>query len=596
MRKGGLLPLLTDDDIAALCTKQSFERGWMYFETGAIGNAVREGNVLRATCQGSQPEPYEVEVVLSEVGVVAASCTCPYDMGGFCKHIVALLLAYVHQPEIFEVVDPKQEMGMLASLSKEELIALVQTMLRHAPRLRPLVEAKLISRSARLVDFTKALERYRKIVGDIFRGRFWDYEASRELASNLWQIKRMADELAGQGDYVSAVAMLTALFETIDEKFENIDDSDGVVGEVAGACVEMLLELVPKAQLDTSTRHRWQEIMFQHMVTAHYGLGGRLDELLLRTCTPEDLPFFRQLTEQALDQLSEGGQEGWGAHYRRQMLVIFLADLAKMEGNEEEALALYRQHGLHLRYAQELLNQKRVSEAVDYAIASFEEDNDFVNLSEALVAAGHLEEAEGLIRHALGKVSERSWHRMTLMEMLAQLYMRRQAWNDARQLYIQLFQAYPSVQAFDKVKEASEPLGDWERVCELLIEDLKQREQHAARLIEIYLHLQRYDEALSALSKLNLSWYGGDIHMMVADAVRTTHPREAMRLYQELAEGLIEQGANRKAYQKAVGLLRKARECAQRVPDADWETYINSLRMKYQKRRALLEEMQKGLG
>lgn len=60
---------------------------------------------MRALCWGTAPEPYEVKVMLGENEVLSAECTCPYDWGGACKHVVALLLTYIHQPEAFEVID-----------------------------------------------------------------------------------------------------------------------------------------------------------------------------------------------------------------------------------------------------------------------------------------------------------------------------------------------------------------------------------------------------------------------------------------------------------------------------------------------------------
>jgi uncharacterized Zn finger protein len=46
--------------------------------------------------------------VLDDSGVVEASCTCLYEYGGYCKHIVAMLLAYMHDPDSFEQrADPR---------------------------------------------------------------------------------------------------------------------------------------------------------------------------------------------------------------------------------------------------------------------------------------------------------------------------------------------------------------------------------------------------------------------------------------------------------------------------------------------------------
>jgi len=124
---------LTESDIASYCTEQSFERGEDYYERGAIINPIRQGRTLRAECEGSQYEPYQVTVELDKEGIADAYCSCPYDWGGYCKHIVALLLAWVRDPEEFVVIPETDE--LLADKSKEELIEIIKAMLKREPDL-----------------------------------------------------------------------------------------------------------------------------------------------------------------------------------------------------------------------------------------------------------------------------------------------------------------------------------------------------------------------------------------------------------------------------------------------------------------------------
>lgn len=70
---------LTEAQIKSLATTQSFARGKSYFQDAAIDNAIRQGKELRAECQGSDYEPYEVMITLNKNGVAATACTCPYD-------------------------------------------------------------------------------------------------------------------------------------------------------------------------------------------------------------------------------------------------------------------------------------------------------------------------------------------------------------------------------------------------------------------------------------------------------------------------------------------------------------------------------------
>lgn len=64
-----------------LASAQSFERGQSYYSNEAILEPVRQGMTLRAQCEGSAYEPYDVSATLDQHGVATMACTCPYDWG-----------------------------------------------------------------------------------------------------------------------------------------------------------------------------------------------------------------------------------------------------------------------------------------------------------------------------------------------------------------------------------------------------------------------------------------------------------------------------------------------------------------------------------
>lgn len=84
---------ITESMIRAVATPESFQRGESYFEQGAISNTAIQGNVVSGDCEGTQSPFYHVRVELDAAGIRSAHCICPYEFGGHCKHIVALLLA-----------------------------------------------------------------------------------------------------------------------------------------------------------------------------------------------------------------------------------------------------------------------------------------------------------------------------------------------------------------------------------------------------------------------------------------------------------------------------------------------------------------------
>src|SRR5437868_6628493 len=132
------LPRLTEAQVRGLATDKSFARGKDYYLDGAVSETVRQGLELRGECTGSEYEPYEISVTLAARGIADTSCTCPYEYGGICKHTVALLLTYVHQPQAFRSIAPVAE--MLKHRSKEELLAIIDAMLQQDPKLLELVE------------------------------------------------------------------------------------------------------------------------------------------------------------------------------------------------------------------------------------------------------------------------------------------------------------------------------------------------------------------------------------------------------------------------------------------------------------------------
>jgi len=82
--------ILTLEDIKNLCTETSLVRGLEYFQMGNVTDLEQFGNKITATVEGTSD--YKVTIHTDKEGI-KASCTCPYDWGGYCKHIVATLIA-----------------------------------------------------------------------------------------------------------------------------------------------------------------------------------------------------------------------------------------------------------------------------------------------------------------------------------------------------------------------------------------------------------------------------------------------------------------------------------------------------------------------
>ena len=98
---------------------------------------TQRGNRLFSDVLGSEWEPYNVGVTFEERDF-RASCTCPYDWEGYCKHIVAVLLTCIHDRDLVAVRAPVEE--LVSKLDVDELKALVLQMVESAPELAEAIE------------------------------------------------------------------------------------------------------------------------------------------------------------------------------------------------------------------------------------------------------------------------------------------------------------------------------------------------------------------------------------------------------------------------------------------------------------------------
>ena len=262
------LPKLTEAQVRALASAQSFERGLGYYQDGALVEPLRQGLELRAECEGSEYEPYQISVTLGAKGVAESSCTCPYDWGGICKHIVALLLAYAHNPQAFRVIEPLDR--MLADKSKDELIAIIQDILRHKPDLISVVE---------LTTQTQGIKRGQPMNVSVYRTqarRAMQHEIPRSVERELKSLREVAAQLAKGGDALNAGAIYHALLdETVKGYVEIVSemDEDGDIAVIVDEFTEGLSECLAKSEADPETRREWLETLLRAEL-ADIELGG----------------------------------------------------------------------------------------------------------------------------------------------------------------------------------------------------------------------------------------------------------------------------------------------------------------------------------
>ncbi|MCU0449277.1 MAG: SWIM zinc finger family protein [Bernardetiaceae bacterium] len=97
-------PILNKSAIELLASERSYADGLRYFQTGALDQVTRNGNVFSAYVHGR--ELYYVKLRIRD-GRVEKQCSCAYEKPTLCKHAVAVALA-VAQGQYLEATSENQ--------------------------------------------------------------------------------------------------------------------------------------------------------------------------------------------------------------------------------------------------------------------------------------------------------------------------------------------------------------------------------------------------------------------------------------------------------------------------------------------------------
>ena len=207
---------LTEHLIREHSAPESIRRGEDYYRQGAVLSVTRRGAMLQAEVAGSDFAPYNVRVSFDEAGSTDATCSCPYDWGGWCKHIVAALLACVREPEIVQDLPALEE--TLSTLDRGQLQGLLLKLAERDPSLADVIEGEIspsmTSSDARQVNVEAIRRRVRSSLQP--PGYMDPYGDYRHTGGNVDEARRILDgvwDSIRSGDGRGALPVLEAITE-----------------------------------------------------------------------------------------------------------------------------------------------------------------------------------------------------------------------------------------------------------------------------------------------------------------------------------------------------------------------------------------------
>ncbi len=583
---------LTVEQVRNRAAEQSYARGESYYRSGAIFDTVRRGNTLEGYCEGSQPTPYRVQVTLGEEGVVGAWCTCPYDWGGDCKHIVALLLTYVHKPEVFEERPPLDE--ALAQRSREELVELIRLMVARYPDLETLIDRPAPTGHPRSTPVNT--ESFRRELRYAMRGYdgWGDYDALATVRS----VADTAARFAAQGDWRSASAIYSAILDECLEDADMFDDEGDFIGALSEV-VEALIGVLEAASTAGDDAER--EALLDTLMGAYIwdvdfggvGLSDGVPEAILAHATRADLPRIRAQVQAALKQKQASEYGHWGAEaYTR-----FLIELDALDNVDPEVtLRRLREEGFYDLLFEKLLQMGRTEEAIKVAAEHLTHPHARLQAAMLLSDAGYTDVAIRLAEDQL-----RAGYDQYLAEWLIEQHEARSDWEACLRLQRQRVGAAPyfAVEYYAALKEVAEALGRWGDVRAEVIGWMEGQRRYEP-LTRIYLYERNWDAAWDALEKVprpaRLGWADWEVQHLEMDVARETRferPHKAIPVYVKYARAQIGR-RSRKNYAAAANALATVCEVYRHLNDeASWKDLISSIRIEFKSLPALQDELNK---
>ena len=608
---------LTEAAIRAGASEKSFQRGQELFRGGAISNTAIQGHTLSGECEGNESPFYKVRVELDGGGIRSGTCTCPYDFGGYCKHIVALLLAYAQKPKQFAV--RREPTELLSDLTRERLLALLTKLLREQPDLYDWVEAALTLPTASGTAKSKTAKR-KQVDTAVYQRRVHAVMHSLDhmrMSEAYWHVGGLVGELDGvrqsamefldAGDAESALQILLTLIKESYDGFDYIDDSNGELGDFFSGVGETLAEVILSLDLNEEEREDLASDLDElHDKLSDYGVEGlsvavaaaeqgwdeAAREKPARRAVEEDEDEneWDDEDEDELENEDESEFEDdyfdqfgapWSHDDPEQALTRAKLNVLARQGRTDDYLALCMKEGEHLRYALKLCELSRVSEAVLYGLKHLMVADEALLLAQRLRESGHLDEAI--------KVGERglklAGRKAALGEWLGPVEEAQGRGRQALEAWRAAFSERPSLATYQTIKRLAG--ARWGKLKSEVMATLE-KFYDKQPLAEVLLFEQEWDAAIKVADQKNAYH---TVVATVAEALIPHRPEWVIRASIRQAEELIVQTKSH-LYPAAADWLKRAKAAYAKLGRTnEWQKYLRELKEQYKRRPALQSQL-----
>jgi len=590
-------PSLSEETVRQRATAASWQRGVDYFETGAVSDVVWREGTLTAQVEGSQIEPYHVRVRFDEQGNVReAFCSCPYEGGGDCKHVIATLLVLIRRPE--KVTARPAIRTLLEGQSREQLLALVLSLVEQSPDTLQAIEdflaAPAISSEEHPTDVNLGAvqAQIKAAVREIGRSAYAAYDEAEEecplLSEALDPVVEQAESLLAQREPRTALLVLEAATTAWIEGCRRLDQN--FLGDIAELEEENLLpfaevwsEALLSADLSAGERRAWERKLESWMGTM-IG-GGALEMPLTAARQGWDYPPLVAAMQGDFDQ--RGAWEGEAPAFADDLAQVRLRIL-KARGRYQEAIHLAEAEGQIPTYLQLLVEAGNSEQAASEARRMLQDPEAVLSLAKTLLERGETDLGLDLAAHGLTLGEAR--RRGSLAEWLREQAEGHGRRDLALQAAWEALRAHPTVENYRWLQ--SHLGSEWETYQPQALDIVAGHSSYSAmgEIIEIYLQEKMYPQAMALVEK---NPWSGKLDKVI-QTVSTAFPDWAFSQCYRQAADIMDNG-RAADYDTAIAWLREGRAILLAAGQAErWQAALGELLQKHQRKyklRPMLEKL-----
>ncbi len=364
------------------------KRGLQYFKKGLVNEPEETGlGEFEAIVEGT--EPYIVRISIHNDVITEHLCSCPYDMGPVCKHVVALIF-HLQQNESGIKVKAKKNSAeskkttkkktiaeevdeILGKISPESLNEYIRELCSSDRSFRQL----FLGRFAHLImPETKALyaRQIKSILRSVTHQGYIEYQSMGFVGQAVFSMLENARTQAGLSNFRTAMNIACAVLEEMVKALQFADDSNGDIGGTIEIALEILNTLAESPIPDELRRELLEFCLTNYNSGIFKGWDWHFDMLFLAVELVESQQESGRITA-LLDQVQPGGSGSEWRFETAQRIRLKLID--KIDGPAKGQLFMEQNSsisGFRKMLIEKAINEKEYSRGLALADEGIEKD------------------------------------------------------------------------------------------------------------------------------------------------------------------------------------------------------------------------------